>query len=717
MTSYFCTVKNHLVSIFIFSLAVLLMSAGLPSRLTKAFEALSIYDYFMAKDLFYKSLKKDSVAASYGLSVIYGRNDNPFTQIDSAHKFITIAEEKWTAVDANSRLDYSTVGVDSLSILSQAYTIDSLAYFSAESINEIASWNKFIDEFDNTNFLSRAVKNRNELVFRQAKRENTSEAYAVFLETYPNADQKVEAKKLYDLRNFEERTQDNTLQSLQAFIDSFPSSPYVPDAEERIYTMATSNGKPQDYLSFIESYPGNPYVDKAWRRIYAAEVKEINAESIAEFTLGYPDYPFMEELKQEFELAVTRFYAVTDGDYWGYIDDSGELAIGLKYEWVENFSDGIAMVGVGDEVTYIDKEGKEISERRYTDGFSFSKGFAVVEKEEFLGIANRLGEYIAEPIYDDIGENSEGLFYAEKDGRYGYLNESGEIAIPFIYSDALDFHQGVAVVADSSGLKGLINKEGNSITPFEWDWIESFRSIELPVRFRKDGLFGLMNRGGLILTDTLYQALGEFSDGMVLAASGGLYGFLNTKGDTVIDFAYTYSPNALTDSKFLNGYAKVFQKDKIGVIDSTGVKAFPAIFEDVGIYQGNLVPVKKRGKWGYSDSDVNLAIPYRYSYASNFKDSLAIVAKEDLYGVIDTLGKVKIPLVYASLEWMDTLLLVQDSAYGLISLTQDTLVPLRYKEIIRMDEKVVQLKQFGSGYDYFDLRRKQFLRREEILAE
>lgn len=717
LTCYFCTVKKRLFSFFIFILGILLISAGLPRRVVKAYEALAMYDYFKAKELFYKSLKKDSVAAGYGLSVIYSRDDNPFTQIDSAHKFIHIAEQNWALVDGKVRIDYAALGVDSLAILSQAFSVDSLAYSRAAAADEIESWNEFIVEYDNGAFRAKAIENRNEMIFRFAKADHTAAAYADFLKKYPDASQVAEAKKLYDLRNFEERTAERTLSSYQLFIDSFPDSPYVPDAEERIYAKATSGGKPKDYLQFVNAFPQNSYVDMAWRRIYASEVKELNAASIAEFTLDYPDYPFMAELKLEFELAITRFYPVTDGYYWGFINDIGQVAIDLKYEWVENFSDGIAMVGVGNEVTYIDKEGEELSEHRYADGFSFNRGFAVVEKDDYTGVINRLGEYIIEPIYEDVGENSEGLFYAKRAGYFGYINELGEIAIPFVYTDALDFHQGVAVVADSSGRKGMINETGKIIAAFEYSWIESFRSVELPVRFRQEGKFGLMNRAGLILTDTLYQALAEFSEGMALAAGEGQYGFLNAKGDTVIDFSYSYSPEALVNSKFENGIAKVFQKDKVGLIDSIGVKVFPAIFEDVGSFSGKLIPVKKRGKWGYSDLDVNLAIPYRYSFASGFRQSHAIVAQEGKFGVIDTAGAVRIPLQFTSVEWMDTLLLVQDSAFGIISLSQDTLVPLRYMEVKRMDEKVLQLKLFGGSYDYYNLREKQYLRREETPVE
>ncbi|MFT6353335.1 MAG: hypothetical protein ACJAXD_000314, partial [Cryomorphaceae bacterium] len=48
---------------------------------------------------------------------------------------------------------------------------------------------------------------------------------------------------------------------------------------------------------------------------------------------------------------------------------------------------------------------------------------------------------------------------------------------------------------------------------------------------------------------------------------------------------------------------------------------------------------------------------------------------------------------------------------------QDTLVPFEYEKATQIDDKVIQLKRFTGTYDYYDLRKKQFLRREETLAE
>lgn len=80
--------KTVLLSLLL-TTATIGFSQGLfSSKLTKSFAALEIHDYFKAKKYFEKSLKKNPVPASYGLSVIYYRNNNPFHNIDSALYYI-----------------------------------------------------------------------------------------------------------------------------------------------------------------------------------------------------------------------------------------------------------------------------------------------------------------------------------------------------------------------------------------------------------------------------------------------------------------------------------------------------------------------------------------------------------------------------------------------------------------------------------------------------
>ena len=77
---------------------------GVAGKISKAYEALKSYNYFEAKRLFDKSLKKETAPAAYGLSNIYFRQDNPFFNIDSAYFYITLSEKKFEALSKKIEL-------------------------------------------------------------------------------------------------------------------------------------------------------------------------------------------------------------------------------------------------------------------------------------------------------------------------------------------------------------------------------------------------------------------------------------------------------------------------------------------------------------------------------------------------------------------------------------------------------------------------------------
>ena len=61
---------------------IFLCSSIWASNIDKAYEALTLFDYFKAKHLFYKNLKKLPTESSFGLATIFERNDNPFSNIE-----------------------------------------------------------------------------------------------------------------------------------------------------------------------------------------------------------------------------------------------------------------------------------------------------------------------------------------------------------------------------------------------------------------------------------------------------------------------------------------------------------------------------------------------------------------------------------------------------------------------------------------------------------
>jgi len=687
--------------------------APLSGRLKRGFAALEIYNYFEAKKQFERALKKDSVAAGYGLSIIYGRDDNPFYQPDSAFKFITLANRLYPHLVQKTKVEYSEAGVDSTSILLQVKHVDSLFYVAAFAENTIPAWQHFIDTHDSQPFNENAIKLRNELAFSFAVDTNTSQSYKNFVEKYPDADEIFEAGKRYNQLLYEEQTSGGKIRDFQRFIERNPNSPYLSDAQFRVYEKSTAPGTLEVFKQFIDENPNNENVNRAWRNIYTLEIGELTAKSIAAFSMKYPDYPFSDELKSDFEFATTRYYPIQENDLWGFIDDKGNVRIEPEYDWVEPFKENLASVGKDNKVAFINKAGNRIGNFEFEDAYPFKNGYSVVVKKDLYGVINRLGKWIIQPEYLDIGEFSEGFFYAENEEGYGFLDENGNVAIGFVFENATDFSNGLAVV-QKDGKYGVVNTHGDLVCNFEYDWIQPFLTNRNPSKFKQGEKFGLIDQAGAVIVDSVYTHIGDFSEGLALAANDKTYGFINAKGDTIIDFRYNFTPGVIRYSNFKNGYVRISQKNKMGVIDTAGTRIFPAIFENIGEYEGKLIPVVKTDKWGYSDLNVNLAIPYKFDDAHNFNDSVAVVSHKGLYGLIDTLGRAKIDFKYKTMLLIDTLALVSDTAYGLIDINENELVPLVYSKAELVDNHVIRFEDADNkGGDYYDIMRCEFIWRRK----
>src|SRR4051812_48581815 len=86
-------------------------NVAVANTISKAYDALKIYNYFEAKRLFEKSLKSKTAAAAYGLSIIYSRSDNPFSNIDSAYKFINTSKNAFQYISEDTKDEYADYNV------------------------------------------------------------------------------------------------------------------------------------------------------------------------------------------------------------------------------------------------------------------------------------------------------------------------------------------------------------------------------------------------------------------------------------------------------------------------------------------------------------------------------------------------------------------------------------------------------------------------------
>jgi hypothetical protein len=88
---------------------------------------------------------------------------------------------------------------------------------------------------------------------------------------------------------------------------------------------------------------------------------------------------------------------VTDTDLnYGFTDIFGKEVIETKFEYAENFSEGLALVRLNNKFGYIDKRGNVIIDLQFEDAESFKNGFAKVKRDDdiFHIDINKKGERV-----------------------------------------------------------------------------------------------------------------------------------------------------------------------------------------------------------------------------------------------------------------------------------------------------------------------------------
>jgi hypothetical protein len=347
---------------------------------------------------------------------------------------------------------------------------------------------------------------------------------------------------------------------------------------------------------------------------------------------------------------------------YGYVDRAGRAVIAHAFSSAQAFRNGLAFVTSGAAQQYIDTSGQAVLAlpKRATQAFPFSDGLALVaDGSTKFGYLDRSGQARIEPRFYAALPFSEGLAAVKmsKDlgqNNWGYIDTQGKMAIPPSFHRAGPFSGGLALVEiltpERYLVTALINPSGNTVVhdphlprllrrtghrPSYPDW-EELRRLSLkqglvPKLRRPEGGMGFVDREDrFVIGSADFIDAAPFSEGLapVLVQtkgwSGGRWGYVNTRGETVIEPRFTEA------GAFSDGLALV--KDvagRLGYLDRTGHWSVPPSFlEEAWPFSDGLALVKLNGRYGFIDKAGEFAIPARYFRAESFSEGLAVTAVE-----------------------------------------------------------------------------------------
>src|SRR5208337_2787623 len=227
-----------------------------------------------------------------------------------------------------------------------------------------------------------------------------------------------------------------------------------------------------------------------------------------------------------------ELWPVNQGEKWGYIDKTGRLIIPFKFDWADDFSEGLAAVKIIEKAGYIDKTGKFVIPPRFFFGGPFSSGMALVvfrrfEKDKFLmnklGYIDRSGKLVIQSkealdsrslhvLYKDLFF-SEGLACMDQNNKFGFIDKAGKQVIPPQYEDVRPYSEGLAAVVIKDKY-GYIDKSGKMVIPPQFEDAGPFSEGLAAISFNGKQSGYIDKSGRLVINGEEFGDERKFSEGL-----------------------------------------------------------------------------------------------------------------------------------------------------------------------------------------------------------
>jgi len=162
--------------------------------------------------------------------------------------------------------------------------------------------------------------------------------------------------------------------------------------------------------------------------------------------------------------------------------------------------------------------------------------------------------------------------------------------------------------------------------------------------FRKDSLYGFINNSGEVKVQPIYEAVGEYSEGLCLVYKNNKAGYISKSGDEIIPAFYDEA------EPFHNNVAIVTESGISGVIDRNGKMLIPLSYDEISDYEDGLAAASKSGVFGFIDKNGKTVIPFIYETAGPFNEGTAVCMLQGKYGIINTSGNTVVPFEYDAVE-------------------------------------------------------------------
>ncbi len=669
------------------------------SKIEKAYDALEIFDYFKAKQLFYKSIKKNTASASYGLATIYYRNDNPFYNIDSAAKYIMLSSK-----NLKDTTSYKSYKINKHSIKRLKENIVAKAYNRFCLSDNKDSLNHFLKTFffaDDT-LLTYCYNKRDDIVYTKVLGLKNSEYIKEFMLQHPQSYLIPKATTDYYNIQYLEKTHTESELQYKYFITQYKSNPNIIKAEQKLFELVKEHHNTDSIYHFIKQYSSLQTKEDAWKLLFSKSTKGYDKNELTHFLKLYPEYPYKMDVLKSIELTTKILIPIKNNEQkFGYIDTLGNWVIKPLFDDASVFEEEIAVVRKDDKEFFINKNNEVLANQYFNEANAFSKGIAIVQTDSNSYLLNRSGQ-ITSTAYAEINPLSDDLFVCQNSAnKYGAIDKLGKTVIPFDYEKLGDFKNGFAYYF-LNGKYGVLDKK-NSRFKNTWDWVSAADENNC-ITVKQTNLFGIITTSDEIIIAPKYDYITNCGNHIYLLVKNNLYGFYNIKSKCFItDCEFDYD-KALLPNYYTNGNLfKLLKNEEEAIANENGKFAINyGKYTEIGFFKYDVMKVKKNNKYIFLDSKFNPLFNDEYTEASDFKGNTAIVTKKNKNYLIDKNNKTVYSSITGTIHYLDNnlYLITENNLQGLLNQKGKILLPAEYTAIEKISNTLLRCEKNKQVYLY-----------------
>jgi len=289
-------------------------------------------------------------------------------------------------------------------------------------------------------------------------------------------------------------------------------------------------------------------------------------------------------------------------------------------------------------------------------------------------------------------------------GHWGYVNGKGEQAIAVQFDYASDFKNGKAIVC-KNGKYGVINTSNEYIIQPHYDLISYLENsncnyFKLTINKKE---WGIINAEGKVVSKSIYDGVGPFSENRVPVKTGQLWGACDFNGTQMI------APQFKQLATFREGKAAYKTNYRWGYIDAFGKSIIaPKFIKAAPFHEGKAAVLTKNG-WGFINEKGELIIKPHYKSVQSFDCEIAAVCKRKKWKLINENGKTISQQRFKKINTFNEhgIAIVKKKSHYRLLTTKGKLLPkVKYKMIYEFSEGLARVKTKNNNYGFINEKGK-----------